>query len=89
MSSDKFRKDQLYQQLARVGKTRTLKAGALEQILQRLRVLERALRLDARRDYFRAPGRKDAEAAIQTAMKAVKARAPSKPAERRQRAVGN
>ncbi|MGH7519152.1 MAG: Chromate resistance protein ChrB [Gemmatimonadales bacterium] len=39
----------------------------LQQVRRQLAGLERALRLERRRDYFRARGRSDAEAAIRTA----------------------
>ena len=46
-----------------------LKAQApLTQPLRRLRVLERTLRLERRRDWFRAPGWTEAEAAIRSAI---------------------
>lgn len=38
---------------------------------QQLRLLERALRLERRRDYFRAPGRQSAEAALRGAASAL------------------
>ena len=44
--------------------------------LRHLRGLERALRLERRRDYFRAPGRGDAETAVATAITGYEALRP-------------
>lgn len=63
--------DQRYADLARAA-AKLLKATQrrraspehLELARQRLRLLERTLRLERRRDYFRAPGRRAAEAAL-------------------------
>jgi hypothetical protein len=44
--------------------------------LRQLTGLEHALRLERRRDYFRAPGRADAEAAVATAIARVEASRP-------------
>ncbi|HEU5171310.1 MAG TPA: Chromate resistance protein ChrB [Gemmatimonadales bacterium] len=43
------------------------------QALRQLRGLERALRLERRRDYFRAPGRAGAEAAVRVAIETLEA----------------
>jgi hypothetical protein len=53
----------------------------MAQALRQLRGLERALRLERRRDYFRAPGRAAAAAAVSEALAAVEAR-PSPTHER-------
>jgi hypothetical protein len=76
------------EQLARA--TRRRKAGSLhEQALQRLRVLERGLRLERRRDYFRAAGRERAEAAVRKSMDEIRSRAAAPRGARRARAVGD
>jgi len=59
------------------------------QVLQRLRLLERGLRLDRRRDYFRAAGRAAAEAAVRDAIASARAAAERSTAGRRQRVVGD
>lgn len=46
----------------------------IHQALRQLRGLERALRLERRRDYFRASGRTGADAAVQNAIEALEAR---------------
>ena len=77
------------EQLSRVARRRRLKAGSLELALQRLRALERALRLERRRDFFRASGRAAAEAAIRGAIEAVRARIQACAGGRRRNAVGD
>jgi hypothetical protein len=58
--------------LRRVGAKRRLAAGPrLEHARRQLAGLERALRLESRRDHFRAPGRREAEDAIQAAARAL------------------
>ena len=76
-------------QLARVARRRPLKPGSVEQVMQRLRLLERGLRQERRRDYFRAPGRVTAESAIRTSVEEVRARTAAPSKERRRRAVGH
>jgi len=76
-------------QLARVARRRTVAARTLEQAAQRLRTLDRALRLERRRDYFRAPGRPAAEAEIQAALEVVRSRAGTRVKSGRLRAVGD
>jgi hypothetical protein len=73
------------EQLARVARRRTLPARSLDQAMQRLKTLQRALRLDRRRDYFRASGRVAAEAAI----RAVRARTGAGAGDRRRHVVGH
>jgi hypothetical protein len=76
-------------QLARVARRRTLPRASLEQAAQRLRTLDRSLRLERRRDYFRAPGRAAAEAGIQAAMEVVRSRGGTRKNSGRLRAVGD
>jgi hypothetical protein len=47
------------------------RAGRLEQARRQLAGLERALRLESRRDHFRSPGRRAAAEAVETAGKAL------------------
>jgi hypothetical protein len=56
---------------------------------RQLRGLERALRLEWRRDYFRAPGRAGAEAAVRTAVEALAVRDQPASVAGGQRAVGD
>jgi hypothetical protein len=76
-------------QLDRVARRKTLSAQSLERVAQRLRTLDRAFRLERRRDYFRAPGRAPAEAEIQAAMELLRTRTGSRARPGRLRAVGN
>jgi hypothetical protein len=55
--------------------TRARDADAVSHALRQLRGLERALRLEGRRDYFRAGGRAAATAAVAEAMAALEAQA--------------
>ncbi len=80
---------QAAEQLSRVARRRSLQARSVEQAMQRLRALERAIRLDRRRDYFRAPGRTPAEAAIRAAIDVVRTRIDPEAGGRRQHAVGD
>src|SRR5262245_277415 len=59
---------------AAVGRRRKLQAGQLTQAIRQLRGLERALRLERRRDYFGAPGRIAAEAAVRDAIQDLESR---------------
>lgn len=77
------------EQLSRVGGRRSVTTRSVEQALQRLRVLERTLRLERRRDYFRSSGREAAEAAIGAAIDIVRARTEVEARRRRQHAVGH
>ena len=62
------------------GRRARLDASRLSPALRQLRGLERALRLERRRDYFRAPGRGQTEIAIQEAIRDLGARLPSRTA---------
>lgn len=53
--------------LQRLTVRRRVPAGRVQQVRRQLLGLERALRLERRRDYFRAPGRSAAEAAVRQA----------------------
>jgi hypothetical protein len=53
--------------LRRLVSRRRLPPGRLDQARRQLAGLERALRLEARRDHFRAPGRRGAEEAVRSA----------------------
>ena len=75
-------------QLARVARRRARTPASAEPVMQRLRALERGLRQERRRDYFRAGGRGAAEAAIRASMEEVRARA-AVGKERARRAVGH
>lgn len=75
--------------LARAGTRRRSTARALERAMQQLRGLERTLRLERRRDYFRAPGRQQAEAIVEAAAAEIRSRVATRSPERRLSAVGN
>ena len=75
--------------LARAGKRRGSTARSVEKAMQQLRGLERTLRLERRRDYFRAPGRRGAEESIEAATAELRSRARPGTPERRLHAVGN
>ena len=75
--------------LARGGKRRGFTARSVEKALQQLRGLERTLRLERRRDYFRAPGRREAEESVAAAAADIRSRARPGTPERRLHAVGN
>jgi hypothetical protein len=51
--------------------TRSGNKAPLTQPIRRLRVLERALRLERRRDWFRAPGWADAERGVNAAVQQI------------------
>ena len=76
-------------QLARLGRRRATRHRRVEQGLQRLRVLERALRLERRRDYFRATGREAAESSVRGALEELRSRTRTIAGEGRSRAVGH
>jgi hypothetical protein len=61
----------------------------LQAALRQLGVLERGLRLERRRDYFRAAGRTAAESAVRDIMEELAARLPSPRIPGGQHAVGN
>jgi len=88
--------DRRYQDLARAaarilkGATRrSLAPARLEAARQQLRLLERALRLERRRDHFRAPGRRAAEAVLRSAAAALGMGAGTAVSTGRDRAVGD
>jgi len=54
---------------AAIGRRRRVPSGHLAQAIRQLRGLDRALRLERRRDYFRAPGRGAAEAVLEESMR--------------------
>ena len=66
---------------------RSAGSARLEQARRQLAGLERALRLEARRDHFRAPGRRAAEEAIRAATRALTK--PGAALSARSRAGGN
>ncbi len=61
--------------LGRLARRRRLRATAIQQARRQLAGLERALRFERRRDYFRAPARAATEAAIRAAGDALLRRA--------------
>src|SRR5262245_58166118 len=74
--------DERYQELAAsakairraaIGRRRNLQSGQLAQAIRQLRGLDRALRLERRRDYFRAPGRVAAEALLEESTRELEA----------------
>jgi hypothetical protein len=75
--------------LAAKGKRRGAAGRSAEKALQQLRGLERTLRLERRRDYFRAPGRQRAEETIQAAIIQIRSRAAPRAPKRRLHAVGD
>lgn len=76
-------------QLARVARRRRATTPATEQALQRLRLLERALHLERRRDFFRAGGRDAAEKAVLNALGELQSRARRTVTKGASRAVGH
>ncbi|MEA2712529.1 MAG: hypothetical protein QOK27_490 [Gemmatimonadales bacterium] len=80
---------QAAKKVARKGKRRGSSPQSIEKAMQQLRGLERALRLDRRRDYFRAPGRQRAEETLQVAATEIRSRAAPRAPKRRLHAVGN
>lgn len=68
--------------LGRVGMRRRAVIAAIRQTRRQLAGLERGLRLERRRDYFRAPGRAHAEDAVRTAREALDRRLASTSAPR-------
>lgn len=59
---------------AALGRRKKVRPPQIGQALRQLRGLERALRLERRRDYFRAPGRVAAAAAVQEAVQDLEGR---------------
>ena len=80
---------QAAKKVARKGKRRGFSPQSIEKAMQQLRGLERALRLERRRDYFRAPGRQRAEETLQAAATQMRSRAAPRAPRRRLHAVGN
>lgn len=80
---------QTARKLGRAGKRGASTARSVEKAMQQLRGLERTLRLERRRDYFRAPGRQEAEESVAAAAAALRSRARPTTPERRLHAVGN
>jgi hypothetical protein len=76
-------------ELTAKGKRRGRAGQSAEKALQQLRGLERTLRLERRRDYFRAPGRQQAEETVRTATAEVRLRSAARAPKRRLHAVGN
>lgn len=92
----RFDADQRYAELARAAarllKTTTrrpLTSARLEPARQRLRLLERTLQLERRRDYFRASGRQFAETALRAAAHALGIGSKTITATGRAHAVGD
>ena len=80
---------QAAKRVARTGKGRGSAAQSIEKAMQQLRGLERTLRLERRRDYFRAPGRQRAEETVQAVAKEIRSLAATRAPKRRLHAVGN
>ncbi len=80
---------QAARKLAPTGKRGGSSAQSLEKAMQQLRGLERTLRLERRRDYFRAPGRQQAEETVRASVEHIRSRIAPKTAKRRAHAVGN
>jgi hypothetical protein len=80
---------QAAKKVARKGKRRGSSPQSIEKAMQQLRGLERALRLERRRDYFRAPGRQRAEETLQVAATEIRSRTAPRAPKRRLHAVGN
>jgi hypothetical protein len=68
---------------------RRLSPERLELTRQRYRLLERTLRLERRRDYFRAPGRQAVEAALRTTARELGIGKPATTITGRAHAVGD
>jgi hypothetical protein len=71
----------------RSGRPRPASEAALAHAIRQLRGLERALRLERRRDYFRAPGREVAAALVRDAIAELEVGAPA--GEGARRALGD
>ncbi|MEO7987292.1 MAG: Chromate resistance protein ChrB, partial [Gemmatimonadales bacterium] len=74
---------------AATGKRGGSRAQSLEKAMQQLRGLERTFRLERRRDYFRAPGRLQAEETVRAAEEEIHSRLAPVATKRRTHAVGN
>ncbi len=75
--------------LAPTGRRGRSSPRSLEKAMQQLRGLERTLRLERRRDYFRAPGRQQAEEAVRASVEEIRARLGAMATTRRTHAVGH
>jgi hypothetical protein len=75
--------------LSRTAKRCGSAARSLEKAMHRLRALERTLRLERRRDYFRAAGRREAEVSVEAAAAEIRSGARPQTPDRRPHAVGN
>jgi ChrB-like protein len=73
----------------RGGRGRRPAPAALAQAVRQLHGLERALRLERRRDYFRAPGAARAAALVSGALADLQERGPAAKGEGAARAMGN
>jgi ChrB-like protein len=71
------------------GAERRVSRVALERILVQLRGLERTLRLERRRDHFRAAGRREAEEAVTGSADRIRSRLAETVTRRRQHALGH
>jgi len=80
---------QATRKLIPAGKRRSSANQSVEKAMQQLRGLERTLRLERRRDYFRAPGRQRAEETVQAVAKEIRSLAATRAPKRRLHAVGN
>jgi len=80
--------NQTAQKVARVALHRPSRP-ALEKAMIQLRGLERALRMERRRDYFKAPGRDKAERAVMDALERIRARLAQPVSGRRSYALGH
>jgi hypothetical protein len=73
----------------RRGRVRPPNPATVTQALRQLRGLERALRLERRREYFRSPGRAPAAAVVSAAIADLEARRPAAGEERAAHALGD
>lgn len=73
---------------AATGSSRGRRAERLRQALRQLKGLQRAVRLERRRDYFRVDARQEAEAAVHAAVAAIEERLSSRTVSRQTNAVG-
>jgi hypothetical protein len=73
----------------RAARARRPAPAALAHALRQLRGLERAVRLERRRDYFRSPGRAAAAAAVTAAIADLEEQRPARRGGSGDRAVGD
>jgi hypothetical protein len=83
------RRAQQGRRVRRVRRDRPPDPLTVTQALRQLRGLERGLRLERRRDYFRSPGRGTAAAAVSAAITDLEAHRPAAPEERAAHALGD